>query len=134
MTATIIYEGQLHCQATHTQSGTIIETDAPVDNRGKGERFSPTDLLCVSLGTCIITTMGMKASDMDINLAGTTLQITKHMVADPRRVARIDVTLKLPAGLQLAEKDRTILERSGNNCPVQKSIHPDIQSNIIYQW
>ena len=134
MTATIIYEGQLHCQATHTQSGTIIETDAPVDNRGKGERFSPTDLLCVSLGTCIITTMGIKANDMGIDLAGATLQITKHMVADPRRVGRIDVTLQFPATLDLAEKDRIILERSGNSCPVQKSIHPDIQSNIIYQW
>jgi len=134
MTATIIYEGQLHCQATHTQSGTIIETDAPVDNRGKGERFSPTDLLCVSLGTCVITTMGIKAADMGIDLAGATLQVTKHMVADPRRVGRIDVTLRFPAALALSEKDRTILERTGNNCPVQKSLHPDIQSNIVYQW
>ena len=134
MTATIIYEGQLHCQATHTKSGTIIETDAPVDNRGKGERFSPTDLLCVSLGTCIITTMGIKATDMGIDLTGAILEVTKHMVADPRRVGRIDVTLRFPAGLKLEEKDRIILERSGNNCPVQKSIHPDIQSNITYEW
>jgi len=78
--------------------------------------------------------MGIKANDMNIDLAGTTLQITKHMLADPRRVGRVDVVLKFPASLKLEEKERTILERTGNNCPVQKSIHPDIQSNITYQW
>jgi len=134
MTATIVYEGQLHCQATHNQSGSFIETDAPTDNRGKGERFSPTDLLCVSLGTCIITTMGIKASDMGIDLAGTTLQVQKHMLPDPRRVGRVDVTLTFPATLKLDEKDRTILQRTGDNCPVAKSIHPDIQTNIAYNW
>jgi putative redox protein len=134
MTATIVYEGQLHCQATHNQSGSIIETDAPTDNRGKGERFSPTDLLCVSLGTCVITTMGIKAADMGIDLSGTTLQVQKHMLNDPRRVGRVDVVLTFPSTLKLEEKDRTILQRTGDNCPVQKSIHPDIQSNIVYNW
>jgi putative redox protein len=134
MTTTIIYTGQLRCSATHNQSGTVIETDAPTDNRGKGERFSPTDLLCVSLGTCIITTMGMKAIDMGINLNGTTLQVQKHMLGDPRRVGSIDVTLGFPASLQLEEKDRIILQRIGDNCPVQKSIHPDIKTNVVYNW
>jgi uncharacterized OsmC-like protein len=82
----------------------------------------------------VITTMGIKAADMGIDLAGTTLQITKHMAPDPRRVGRIDVTLQFPPALAPDEKDRTILERTGNNCPVQKSLHPDIQSNIVYQW
>jgi len=134
MTATIIYTGQLRCSATHNQSGTVIETDAPTDNRGKGERFSPTDLLCVSLGTCIITTMGIRAMDMGINLDGTTLQVQKHMLGDPRRVGGIDITLGFPASLQLEEKDRLILQRIGDNCPVQKSIHPDIKTNVVYNW
>jgi uncharacterized OsmC-like protein len=134
MTATIIYTGQLRCSATHNQSGTVIETDAPTDNRGRGERFSPTDLLCVSLGTCIITTMGMKAIDMGVDLNGTILQVQKHMLADPRRVGSIDITLGFPASLQLAEKDRTILQRVGDNCPVQKSIHPDIKTRVVYNW
>jgi len=134
MTTTIIYTGQLRCSATHNQSGTVIETDAPTDNRGKGERFSPTDLLCVSLGTCIITTMGIRAFDMGINLNGTTLQVQKHMLGDPRRVGGIDITLGFPESLQLEEKDRIILQRVGDNCPVQKSIHPDIKTNIVYNW
>ena len=134
MTATIIYTGQLRCSATHNQSGSVIETDAPTDNRGKGERFSPTDLLCVSLGTCIITTMGIKATDMGINLSGATLQVQKHMYSEPRRVGKIEVTIGLSATLQLEEKDKTILQRVGDNCPVQKSIHPDIETSVVYNW
>jgi putative redox protein len=134
MTATIIYKGELRCNATHNQSGTVIETDAPTDNRGKGERFSPTDLLCVSLGTCIVTTMGIKAIDMGIQLDGTTLQIQKHMLSEPRRVGKIEITLSFPSSLQLSEKDKTILQRVGDNCPVQKSIHPDLQTLISYNW
>jgi putative redox protein len=134
MTATIIYKGELRCNATHNQSGTVIETDAPTDNRGKGERFSPTDLLCVALGTCVITTIGIKANDMGIDLTGTTLQIQKHMLSDPRRVGKVDVQVKFPAVLQLEEKDKTILQRVGDNCPVLKSIHPDIEAKVVYEW
>ena len=134
MTANVVYKGQLRCQATHLQSGTVIETDAPTDNRGKGERFSPTDTVCVALGTCIITTMGIKAGDMQIDLTGTTIDVTKHMVADPRRIGQIDVVLHFPSTLQLDEKDRTILQRVGDNCPVAKSLHPDLKVNITYNW
>jgi len=134
MTATIIYEGQLHCNATHNQSGSVIETDAPTDNKGKGERFSPTDLLCVSLGTCIVTTMGIKAMDMGIDLTGTKLQVQKHMAANPRRVAGIDIRVEFPASLQLEEKDKTILQRVGDTCPVAQSIHPNIKPNVEYIW
>lgn len=134
MTSTIIYKGELRCSATHNQSGTVIETDAPTDNRGKGERFSPTDLLCVSLGTCIITTMGIKAVDMGIDLSGALLQVKKYMLSDPRRVGKIDVLLKFPASLQLEEKNKTVLQRIGDTCPVKRSIHPDIETNIVYEW
>jgi len=134
MTASISYLGDLRCSATHLQSGTIIETDAPTDNRGKGEKFSPTDTLCVALGTCIITTMAIKANDMQIDLKGTTLEITKHMKPDPRRVAQADVIIKLPKDLRITDKEKTLLESIGNNCPVAKSIHPDILANIRYEW
>ncbi len=133
MTASIIYQGDLRCKATHLQSGTVVETDAPTDNRGKGEKFSPTDILCVSLATCIITTMALKARDMNIELKDTKIDVTKHMLKDPRRVAQIDVTIHFPQ-LQLDAKDKLILERTGNNCPVTKSLHPDLKTNIEYNW
>ena len=134
MTASIIYKGTLRCEATHLQSGSLIETDAPTDNRGKGERFSPTDLLCVSLATCIATTMGIKADDMKIDLTNTTVEVTKHMLADPRRVGKVEVNLNMPATLKLDEKDKTVLERVGNNCPVTKSLHPEMEVVINYKW
>ena len=134
MTANVIYKGSLRCEATHLQSGSMIETDAPTDNKGKGERFSPTDMLCVSLATCIVTTMGIKGTDMDIDLTNTSVEVTKHMLPDPRRVAKIEVKLNMPSALKLDEKDKTILERVGNNCPVTKSLHPDMQVEIQYNW
>ncbi len=133
MTASIIYEGDLRCSATHLQSGSVVETDAPTDNHGKGEKFSPTDTLCVSLGTCLITTMALKARDMNIELKHTKIDITKHMLKDPRRVGQIDVTLHFPP-LNLNEEQRSILETTGNNCPVAKSLHPDLKTNIQYNW
>ena len=134
MTASIVYKGHLRCECTHVQSGIIIETDAPSDNKGKGERFSPTDTLCVALATCIVTTMALKANDMDIDLSNTTIAVTKHMLSDPRRIGRVDVILSFPATLQLDEKDRIILQRVGDNCPVMKSLHPDLEMNVEYNW
>jgi uncharacterized OsmC-like protein len=134
MTASIFYEGNLRCRATHLQSGTVIESDAPTDNHGKGEKFSPTDLLCVSLGTCIITTIAIKATDLNIDLKYTTIEVTKHMLNDPRRVGQVDVNVKFPRSFTVDEKDKLLLERTGNNCPVAKSIHPDIKVNIAYKW
>lgn len=134
MTASIVYSGDLRCECTHLQSGTVIETDAPTDNRGKGQRFSPTDTVCVALATCVITTMAIKATDMGIELAGTGIAVAKHMLSDPRRIGRIDVILTFPAGLQPDEKDKIILQRTGDNCPVAKSLHPDLQMNIEYHW
>ena len=134
MTSSIIYTGHLRCECTHIQSGTVIETDAPTDNRGKGERFSPTDTLCVALATCIVTTMALKATDMQIELAGTTLAVTKHMLSDPRRIGKIEVILTFPETLQVEEKDRIILQRVGDNCPVMKSLHPDLDVHVEYNW
>lgn len=134
MTATIVYEGNLRCVATHLQSGTAIETDAPTDNRGKGERFSPTDLVCTALGTCMITTMAMKAMDMGIELKDTGISVKKHMLSDPRRIGQIDVVVNFPSTLGLSDKDKIILQRVSDHCPVIKSLHPDIVLNIEYHW
>lgn len=132
MTASIIYKGNLRCEARHIQSGSVIETDAPSDNRGKGERFSPTDTLCVSLATCMLTTMGIKANDMNVDINQAKADVTKHMASDPRRVSKIEVTVSLPKNIN--EKDRIILEKTGNNCPVAKSVHPGIELVLIYNW
>jgi putative redox protein len=134
MTSTVIYEGELRTVATHLQSGTRIETDAPVDNQGKGERFSPTDLLATSLGTCMATTMGIKARDMEVNLRGMKIEIQKIMSADPRRVSGIQLGFSFPEGLTLNEKQQVILERAANTCPVIYSIHPDISIEIRFGW
>lgn len=123
------YEGGLHCIATHTPSGVIIETDAPVDNRGKGESFSPTDLLATSLGVCYLTTMGIAAEDRGINLKGATCRIEKHMSTDiPRRVIRLVAEINFPAGIPFDK--RGILEAVALHCPVSKSIHPDIDVDL----
>ncbi|MGN6248945.1 MAG: OsmC family protein [Ginsengibacter sp.] len=132
MTASITYTGNLRCEAVHLQSSSQIETDAPTDNRGKGERFSPTDLLCVSLATCMLTTMGIKAADMNVDISNSKADVTKHMASEPRRVAKIEVTVSLPKNIN--EKERLILERTGNNCPVAKSVHPDIELVLKYNW
>ncbi len=132
MTATIQYEGKLRCNAQHLQSNTTIETDAPTDNRGKGDRFSPTDLVCTALATCMATTMAIKASDMNIELEGLKVDVKKNMQSDPRRISKIDVKVFFPPSLVLDEKDRIILQRTGDNCPVVKSLHPDMLLDIQY--
>ena len=134
MTSEIIYKGALRTEAKHLQSDTVIQTDAPTDNQGKGERFSPTDLLATSLGSCMLTIMGIKARDMDISLDGTEVTIKKFMKPEPRRVSGIDVSFNFPSSLKLDEKEKTILERAALTCPVAKSIHPDIEVNVDFGW
>lgn len=131
MTASVVYKGDLRCECTHLQSGTRTETDAPTDNRGKGERFSPTDTVCVALATCMITTMGIKAADMQIDLRGTTIDVTKYMLSDPRRIGKIEVVLRLPA---IEESHKLLLQKIGDNCPVMKSLHPDLEVAVGYFW
>ncbi len=132
MTASIVYTGNLRCKAEHIQSKTTMETDAPVDNRGKGEKFSPTDLLCTSLATCMLTTMGIKANELGVNIINSKAAVTKHMLGNPRRVGKIEVAVELP--INGSDRDQKVLEAAGNNCPVMKSIHPDIEVIINYKW
>ena len=134
MTSEIIYKGSLRTEAKHLQSNTIIETDAPTDNQGKGERFSPTDLMATSLGTCMLTIMGIKARDMNISLDGTEVSIQKNMKSEPRRVGGINVRFNFPGSLNLNDKEKTILENAALTCPVAKSIHPDIEVNVDFGW
>jgi putative redox protein len=134
MTAQIIYNGDLRCTATHLQSGTFIETDAPTDNQGKGERFSPTDLVATALGTCMVTTMGIKARTMDIQLDGTRLEVTKIMVSDPRRIGKIIVHIFFPEGLQIDDKQKDLLERTARTCPVERTLHPDVELDMQFNW
>ena len=131
MTSTVIYTGELRTYCTHIQSSSTFETDAPVDNNGKGERFSPTDLLATSLASCMLTVMGIKARSMGFELNEIKVEVQKNMKADPRRVGSINLTYHIPDHLkQIAEKDKTIIKNVGLTCPVQKSIHPDIEVNI----
>jgi putative redox protein len=134
MTATIHYEGNLRCNARHLQSNSPIETDAPTDNRGKGERFSPTDLVCTALATCMVTTMAIKAEDMGIEFKDTTVDVKKYMSNNPRRISKIDVVITFPKRLGLDEKDKIILQRTGDQCPVIKSLHADVEVNTTYDW
>lgn len=134
MTSTVTYEGQLRTVCTHLASSSHVETDAPTDNQGKGERFSPTDLLATSLGACALTIMGIKARDMQVDLAGTQIEVQKIMKADPRRVGGINLTFHFPVSAQADEKQRTIIERCARTCPVFYSIHPDIELHITFEW
>lgn len=131
-TSKITYLGELRTSSIHLQSGTEIISDAPVDNHGKGEAFSPTDLLANSLGSCMMTIMAIKADSLGIDLKGTTLDVTKIMQSEPRKVAKIIIVMNLP--ISESEKNKTILERSAMNCPVLLSLHPDLEKEITFNW
>ena len=136
MTSTVLYNGDLRTTCTHLKSGNFFETDAPVDNHGKGERFSPTDLMATSLGTCMITVMGIKAKTMRFDLNGVKIEVEKIMKTDPRRVGGINLFFHIPDNLkQVDENAKIILKRTGETCPVMLSIHPDIEVKIDWgEW
>lgn len=134
MTSTVIYDGELRTVATHLFSGSVIETDAPLDNQGKAQRFSPTDLVATALGSCMMTIMGIKARDMQVDLKGMKIEVEKIMKSDPRRIGGVNLTFHFPAGLKTDEKQRIILERAAHTCPVIFSIHPDIEVKIVFHW
>jgi putative redox protein len=136
MTSTVVYNGGLRTTCTHLKSGSSFETDAPTDNNGKGERFSPTDTLATSLATCMVTVMGIKARAMGFDLNDIKIEVLKIMKADPRRVSGIDLTFHIPGSLKdIDEKTKEILKNTGINCPVMKSIHPDIEVKIDWsEW
>ena len=132
MTSKVLYQGELRAQSTHLKSGNSFITDAPTDNHGKGEAFSPTDTVATGLASCMLTVMGIKARDMGVDLKGSTAAVTKIMASGPRRISRIEVQLELPAAV--GEKQRKILENTGMTCPVHQSLHPDIERDITFSW
>lgn len=131
-TANITYVGELRTVCMHLQSGTEILTDAPTDNHGKGEAFSPTDLVATALGSCMVSIMGIKSRDLDIELKDSTVSITKIMQAEPRRIAKIEVILNM--SIATSDKNKTILERAAMTCPVLLSLHPDIEKEVTFNW
>jgi uncharacterized OsmC-like protein len=132
-TATARYEGQLRTEATHTASGTVIQTDAPVDNHGRGEAFSPTDLVGTALGTCILTTMAIVAERHEIAFVGASFRMEKIMSQEPpRRIAQLTVELHLPASLDA--RARALMERTAHTCPVALSLNPEIKQEIQFVY
>ncbi len=133
----VAYQGGLRCQATHGPSRNTLITDAPVDNHGKGEAFSPTDLVATALGSCMMTIMGIVAERHGWDLTGMTTHITKEMAAAPtRRIGKLTVTITIPdkiAGM-LSVEDRTKLEKAAHTCPVHQSLHPDIEAPVTFRW
>jgi uncharacterized OsmC-like protein len=132
MTSKVTYTGGLRTKSVHLQSGTEIITDAPTDNNGKGEAFSPTDMVANSLATCMLTIMGIKANQMDVNFDGSTASVTKIMKAEPRMISKIIVEFNM--NMSADEKTKTILERAALTCPVYLSLHPDIQKEVTFNW
>ena len=132
MTSKVKYLGNLRTESVHTQSGSKMITDAPVDNHGKGEAFSPTDTVANALATCMLTVMGIKADSMDVNIDGVTAEVTKVMSSSPRRISKIGVAVQFP--MSFDNKTRKILENTGLNCPVLLSLHPDLEKDITFQY
>ena len=127
------YQGDLHCKATHSPSGSEINTDAPKDNQGRGESFSPTDLVATALGSCMLTIMGIAARTQNIDISGATASVDKEMTATmPRRIQRLTVKIHVPHALEESEREK--LERAARACPVHKSLHPDVETPIEFSW
>jgi putative redox protein len=134
MTAKVIYTGNLRTAATHLRSGSVIETDAPVDNKGKGERFSPTDLVGAALATCILTTLGLAEDTHDINIEGAECQVEKIMASDPRRISELVLTFDFPMSKPFTDKEKIKIAHIANTCPVHRSLHPDLKKTISFNW
>ena len=132
MTSKVTYTGDMRTSCEHLASGNTFITDAPVDNNGLGQAFSPTDTIATGLASCMLTVMGIKANSLSEELKGSYAEVTKHMASNPRRISKIEVELHMPAGI--SDKNRIILERTANTCPVLESIHPDIENIINFHW
>jgi uncharacterized OsmC-like protein len=132
MTSKVIYKGALRTEATHIRSGNTIITDAPTDNKGKGEAFSPTDLVATSLASCMLTIMGIKADEMNINIEGASAEVKKIMTAGPRRIAQVIIVINIP--ISADEKTKNILEKSALTCPVDKSLSDSMIRDIKFIW
>ena len=132
MTSKVTYIGNLRTKSEHLRSGDSFITDAPIDNNGLGQAFSPTDTVATGLASCMITMMGIKANGLEVDLTDSTAEVTKHMEANPRRISKIEVKLSLPSNI--SQKSRKILEHTANTCPVHYSLHPDIEKEISFHW
>jgi len=132
MTSKVTYLGDLRTSSIHLQSGSEIISDAPVDNNGKGEAFSPTDTVANALASCMLTVMGIKARDMGVSLDGSVAEVTKFMQAEPRRISGVKVVFTMKSDAD--EKAKTILERVALTCPVHQSLHPDIDKDVTFNW
>ncbi len=132
MTSKVTYKGNLRTVSQHIKSGNEFITDAPTDNNGKGEAFSPTDTVATGLASCMLTVMGIKAEQMDVNMEGTTAEVTKTMASNPRRISKIEVKISLP--FEADNKTKKILENTANTCPVHYSLHPDIEKIVEFNW
>jgi len=132
MTSKVTYTGELRTNCVHLRSGNEFITDAPIDNNGLGQAFSPTDTVATGLASCMLTMMGIKAGDSEVDLKNSFAVVTKHMAADPRRIAQIDIELHLPS--TITEKQKKILEHTARTCPVIFSLHPDIKKEIVFHW
>jgi putative redox protein len=129
----VVYRGELRCQATHGPSGTQFVTDAPVDNHGKGESFSPTDLVAIALGSCMLTTMAIYAERHQIDLTGSTVTVLKEMTQVPvRRIARLTTEIRM--SISKEHPQREALERTAFTCPVHQSLHPDVEKPVTIVW
>lgn len=132
MTSKVTYKGNLRTVSEHIKSGNEFITDAPTDNNGKGEAFSPTDTVATGLASCMLTVMGIKAEQMDVNMEGATAEVTKTMASNPRRISKIEVKISLP--FEADDKTKKILENTANTCPVHYSLHPDIEKIVEFDW
>ena len=132
-TSTILYTGDLRTRAKHVRSGSEIITDAPVDNQGKGEAFSPTDLLATSLGACAMTVIGISAKTHGFNVDGTEISVTKIMAENPRRVAEVIIEMNFPP-IEYTEKQKQIIRRTADTCPVRLSLHHDLKQTLILNF
>ncbi|WP_432671263.1 OsmC family protein [Flavobacterium sp. SM2513] len=132
MTSKVTYLGELRTSSIHIQSGTEIISDAPTDNNGKGEAFSPTDTVANGLATCMMTMMGIKSRDLAVELGGSTAEVTKVMGTEPRRITEIHV--KFDMAIAADQRTRLILERTAMTCPVHYSLHPDIKKEVTFNW
>jgi uncharacterized OsmC-like protein len=128
------YQGNLRTQATHVASGNTLITDAPVDNNGKGEAFSPTDLVCAALGSCMMTIMGIVAERENIDLRNTKFDIVKTMSASPRKIAKVEVVFDMKANVTLTIEQQDKLKRAALTCPVALSLHPDIEQAVTFNF
>jgi uncharacterized OsmC-like protein len=132
MTSKVNYLGELRTEAIHLKSNTVIHSDAPTDNQGKGEKFSPTDLVATALAQCLLTIMGIKARDMDIDISGSSANVLKAMASKPRKIDSITIEVTMKGGC--SDKEKTILERAALTCPVALTLHDTVQQDIRFHW